>query len=78
MSFVVRAVHHDDLNQLVDLAKQFSLLNLPGDRKILSQKIDRSEQSFSGKLPKHQAEYLFVIEDHRTILSQQTSALYRS
>ncbi|WP_413289607.1 arginine N-succinyltransferase [Bdellovibrio sp. HCB337] len=63
MSFVVRAVRHEDLAQLVDLAKQFSLLNLPGDRKVLSQKIDRSEQSFAGKLPKDQAEYLFVLED---------------
>ncbi len=63
MSFIVRAVQHDDLIQLVDLAKQFSLLNLPGDRKVLSQKIERSEQSFAGKLSKDQAEYLFVIED---------------
>lgn len=63
MSFIIRAVQHDDLTQLVDLAKQFSLLNLPGDRKVLSQKIDRSEQSFAGKLPKDQAEYLFVLED---------------
>jgi arginine N-succinyltransferase len=63
MSFIIRAVQHDDLTQLVDLAKQFSLLNLPGDRKVLSQKIDRSEQSFAGKLSKNQAEYLFVLED---------------
>jgi len=63
MSFIIRAVHHEDLPQLVDLAKQFSLLNLPGDRKILSHKIDRSEQSFAGRLPKTEAEYLFVLED---------------
>jgi arginine N-succinyltransferase len=63
MSFIIRAVQHDDLTQLVDLAKQFSLLNLPGDRKALGQKIDCSEQSFAGKLPKDQCEYLFVLED---------------
>jgi arginine N-succinyltransferase len=63
MSFIVRPVRAEDLSQLVDLAKQFSLLNLPGDRRILSQKIDRSEQSFAGKLPKAKAEYLFVLED---------------
>lgn len=63
MSFIIRAVHHEDLPQLVDLAKQFSLLNLPGDRKILSHKIDRSEQSFAGRLAKTEAEYLFVLED---------------
>lgn len=63
MSFIIRPVQSDDLLQLTDLAKQFSLLNLPGDRKILSQKIARSEQSFAGELPKDQAEYLFVLED---------------
>ena len=63
MNFVVRPVSRDDLNQLFDLAKQFNLLNLPGDKKVLSEKIDRSEQSFAGKLSKDKAEYLFVLED---------------
>lgn len=63
MSFIVRPARHDDLGQLVDLAKQFNLLNLPGDRKVIAEKIDRSEQSFAGKLPKNKAEYLFVLED---------------
>lgn len=63
MSFLIRSVQYDDLSQLVDLAKQFNLLNLPGDKKVIGEKIDRSEQSFAGKLPKHQSEYLFVVED---------------
>ncbi|MEZ0390953.1 MAG: arginine N-succinyltransferase, partial [Pseudobdellovibrionaceae bacterium] len=63
MSFIVRPVKHEDLNQLCDLAKQFTLLNLPGEKKIISQKIDRSLQAFMGKLPKHESEYLFVLED---------------
>lgn len=63
MSFVIRAVHSDDLSQLVDLAKQFTLLNLPGDKKVIAEKISKSKQSFSGKLSKDKAEYLFVIED---------------
>lgn len=63
MSFIIRSVHHDDLTQLVDLAKQFNLLNLPGDKKVIGEKIERSEHSFAGKLPKHQSEYLFVVED---------------
>ena len=63
MSFIVRPVHFDDLGQLVDLAKQFNLLNLPGDKKVISEKIDRSVRSFSGDLPKEKAEYLFVLED---------------
>ena len=63
MSFIVRAVQRDDLIQLTDLAKQFNLLNLPGDKKIISEKINRSELSFAGDLPKEKSEYLFVLED---------------
>ena len=63
MSFITRAVSRDDLQQLTGLAKQFNLLNLPGDRKVLSEKIARSEASFAGDLPKDKAEYIFVVED---------------
>lgn len=63
MSFLIRPVATEDLSQLVDLAKQFNLLNLPGDKKVLTAKIDRSIQSFAGKLAKEQTEYLFVVED---------------
>lgn len=63
MSFIIRPVQYDDLGQLVDLAKQFNLLNLPGDKKVISEKIERSEESFAGKLPKHKTEYIFVVED---------------
>lgn len=63
MSFVIRSVRAEDLPQLFDLAKQFNLLNLPGDKKVLAEKIDRSLKSFSGELPKSKTEYLFVLED---------------
>jgi arginine N-succinyltransferase len=63
MSFIVRAAQRDDLIQLTDLAKQFNLLNLPGDKKVISEKINRSELSFAGDLPKEKSEYLFVLED---------------
>lgn len=63
MSFIVRNARHDDLAQMHDLARQFGLLNLPADKKVLSDKIDRSVQSFAGDLPKDQSEYLFVLED---------------
>lgn len=63
MSFVIRSVRSDDLSQLVDLARQFTLLNLPADRKIIGHKIETSLGSFSGELTKEKAEYLFVVED---------------
>ena len=63
MSFLVRAVKHDDVTQLVDLARQFTLLNLPGDKKIITQKVERSVASFAGQNEKINSEYLFVLED---------------
>lgn len=63
MSFIIRSVKHEDVNQLVDLAKQFTLLNLPGEKKVIADKIDKSLQSFSGHLSKTESEYLFVVED---------------
>lgn len=63
MSFIVRPVKHEDVNQLTDLARQFVLLNLPGDKKVIGKKIEKSIASFEGKLSKPESEYLFVLED---------------
>lgn len=63
MNFLLRSVQLQDLKSLHALAGQFSLLNLPADRKILGEKIERSVASFAGELPKNKAEYLFVVED---------------
>lgn len=63
MNFLLRNVNIQDLKQLSDLAAQFSLLNLPSDKKILTEKIERSQASFAGDLPPPEAEYLFVVED---------------
>ena len=63
MSFIVRPVRHDDLAGLTDLARQFNLLNLPGDRRVLTEKIEVSLRSFAGELSKAKSVYLFVLED---------------
>jgi arginine N-succinyltransferase len=63
MSFVIRSVRSDDVNQLVDLAKQFNLLNLPGEKKVIAAKIEKSLGSFKGQNSKLDSEYLFVLED---------------
>lgn len=63
MSFIVRGARMEDLSQLVDLAKQFSLLNLPTDRHAVSAKIETSLESFAGDRKKEEAEYLFILED---------------
>lgn len=63
MSFLVRSAKREDLQQLFELARQFSLLNLPAEKKAIETKIERSIQSFAGELSKNEAEYIFVVED---------------
>lgn len=63
MNFILRNVTPKDLKGLHSLASQFGLLNLPADKKVLGEKIERSVASFAGELPKEKAEYLFVVED---------------
>ncbi|MBK9040796.1 MAG: arginine N-succinyltransferase [Bdellovibrionales bacterium] len=63
MNFVVRVANQDDLAALFELASQFTLLNLPADKKILAKKIENSQLSFRGKKKIADAEYIFVAED---------------
>lgn len=63
MSFIVRASRREDLSQLHDLARQFTLLNLPADKRAIEHKLERSRASFAGELGKNEAEYIFVVED---------------
>ena len=63
MNFIVREAQKNDLNKLYALAKQFTLLNLPDDKVVLREKIERSLSSFSGELKKEDCEYLFILED---------------
>jgi len=63
MNFVVRPVAKKDLANLESLASQFSLLNLPADKKVISEKIDHSISSFAGKESIENSSYMFVTED---------------
>jgi arginine N-succinyltransferase len=63
MSFMVRSIRENDFDDLMALAKQFNLLNLPADTKTLKSKIKKSIESFAGKTKKEDGEYLFVLED---------------
>ncbi|MBX3020404.1 MAG: arginine N-succinyltransferase [Bdellovibrionales bacterium] len=63
MSFLVRAVRREDSQALYELARQFTLLNLPADKRTIEKKVERSEASFAGELSKAEAEYIFVVED---------------
>ncbi|NJL26115.1 MAG: arginine N-succinyltransferase, partial [Calothrix sp. SM1_5_4] len=63
MSFIVRAARREDAQHLYELARQFTLLNLPADKRAIEAKIERSQSSFGGELSKAEAEYMFVVED---------------
>lgn len=63
MSFLLRPVEDQDADQLVDLAKQFVLINLPADKSDIKEKIACSKKSFAGELPKESCEYIFALED---------------
>lgn len=63
MSFIVRSVTRGDLQQLHELARQFTLLNLPADKRIIESKIEKSLKAFAGELSKAEADYMFVVED---------------
>lgn len=63
MNFLVRGANPEDIDNLLSLARQFSLLNLPADKKIIANKIEQSQRAFAGELPKEESKYLFVVED---------------
>lgn len=63
MSFIVRAAERKDVQELYELARQFTLLNLPAQKRLIESKVERSIKSFAGELGKGEAEYLFVVED---------------
>lgn len=66
MSLIIRNANTHDIKGIQDLASQFSLLNLPPDKKVLTEKVERSLASFSGELERENAEFLFVMEDQES------------
>jgi arginine N-succinyltransferase len=63
MNYLLRSARQSDLKQLNELAKQFTLLNLPSDKRVIAEKIEKSEKSFAGDFTTDKADYLFVVED---------------
>lgn len=60
----LRAVTHDDEENLCELARHLNTVNLPNDRSVVREIIDLSVRSFSRALEDpRQREYTFVIED---------------
>lgn len=66
MSFLLRSARPSDVGDLYNLSTQFTLLNLPSDKKVLAEKVECSEQSFSGQCSREDAHFMFVAEDVET------------
>jgi arginine N-succinyltransferase len=63
---IIRPVHPDDIDSLMDLSSQtsFGLTTLPHDRPLLKRRIKESQRGFSRMADKPGGEtYLFVMED---------------
>ena len=61
MSFLIRPADKKDLVELFDLAKQFTLLNMPADKKFIASRIDESLRSFAGEAPLLERRYFFFV-----------------
>ena len=61
--FRIRQSYREDVDQVLAVAVHLDTVNLPADRQVIEQILDRSERSFSGELPATDRELLFVLED---------------
>lgn len=59
----MRSARLTDVDDLFDLARQFTLLNLPANKKVLSTLILNSMASFSREKTREESVYVFVNED---------------
>jgi arginine N-succinyltransferase len=61
--FLIRESFHQDVDQILEVAKHLDTVNLPADRGHIERIVDRSARSFTGELPPFERELLFVLED---------------
>ncbi len=66
---VVRPIHANDLNALLNLAGQvgIGMTTLKPDRAMLAQRIELACASFAEQIPPEQRDYLFVMEDVQNV-----------
>ncbi|MDC0980107.1 arginine N-succinyltransferase [Bdellovibrionales bacterium] len=66
MTFLVRRARQGDVDSIYNIAKQFSLLNLPADKSKITKKVEVSTLSFAGRSSRDLAQYVFVVEEVET------------
>lgn len=64
--FIVRNAIPEDLDQIYELSQLMKFINIPDDRVLLKEKIEKSQKSFSGSLNKEKSLFIFVLEDIET------------
>ena len=60
-SFLIREVAAADLDGLLAVAEHLDTVNLPNDRAVLAELIERSHKSFSGALKVAEREFIFAL-----------------
>src|SRR5437870_1906997 len=66
--FLIREVYPQDLDGLHAVAEHLNTVNLPSDRSVLEQLIDRSQKSFAGQLKPNEREYIFALFDDARLI----------
>jgi arginine N-succinyltransferase len=74
--FRIRQAYREDVDQVLAVAEHLDTVNLPADRAVIEQILDRADRSFAGDLPEAEREFVFVLEDLATNRIIGTSMIY--
>jgi arginine N-succinyltransferase len=74
--FRIRQSYREDVDQVLAVAEHLDTVNLPAERQLIEQLLDRSEGSFAGSVPDSDREFLFVLEDVERKRIIGTSMIY--
>jgi arginine N-succinyltransferase len=74
--FRIRQSYREDVDEVLAVAEHLDTVNLPADRAVIEQILDRSARSFSGELAASERELLFVLEDLARSRVIGTSMIY--
>ena len=78
LRFLIRSATRDDLDALYALALGNDLLNLPTNKDVLLDKINKSMASFAGKPHVADRQFIFVLEDQEKRVVTGTSTVFSS
>jgi arginine N-succinyltransferase len=74
--FRIRQSYREDVDQVLAVAEHLDTVNLPADRALIEQLLERAERSFQGELEPAEREMLFVLEDLERSQIIGTSMIY--